>query len=161
MADRSTGRTRYQWGLLLLAAVLLVAWLLVDGARPSDPDPEPVGGATTSSSPSFSPTTDPGAGAATDPRSGLPVVRLGDLPPEAARILDLIDRGGPFDEDEDGSTFRNDEEILPEQPRGYYREYTVPTPGSADRGARRIVAGEDGELYWTADHYRSFSRIVD
>ena len=52
------------------------------------------------------------------------------------------------------------EEILPDEPRGYYAEYTVPTPGSDDRGARRIVAGEGGELYWTDDHYRSFSSIA-
>ena len=91
---------------------------------------------------------------------GLSVVSLADLPPEASRIVDLIDSGGPFDEDRDGVTFRNDEELLPDRPSGYYREYTVPTPGSDDRGARRIVAGEDGELYYTGDHYRSFSRIA-
>ena len=67
---------------------------------------------------------------------------------------------GPFPEDRDGVTFENREELLPDQPRGYYREYTVPTPGSDDRGARRIVVGEGGELYWTADHYSSFSRIA-
>ena len=162
---RSAGRQRYQWGLLLLAAVLLVAWLFVD--RTGDPDAASDAGSSTSASSSptheftatTTPTTDPTSSASTDPESGLPVVRLADLPPEASRILDLIDRGGPFDEDEDGGTFRNDEEILPDQPRGYYREYTVPTPGSDDRGARRIVAGERGELYWTGDHYRSFSRI--
>ncbi|MCA9982332.1 MAG: ribonuclease, partial [Anaerolineales bacterium] len=61
----------------------------------------------------------------------------------------------------DGSTFQNREGLLPSQPRGYYREYTVETPGSRDRGARRIVAGEGGEFYYTADHYASFARIWD
>ncbi len=169
MAARSAGRRRYQWGLLLVVAGLLVAWVLLDGWRTSEPAPS--GTATSpTSSPSSSPTrevtspdtgtTEPGDDAGTDPESGLPIVRLADLPPEAALILDLIDRGGPFAEDEDGGTFRNDEEILPDRPRGYYREYTVPTPGSDDRGARRIVAGDGGELYWTGDHYRSFSRIA-
>ncbi len=59
----------------------------------------------------------------------------------------------------DGSTFQNREGILPPQPQGYYSEYTVETPGSSDRGARRIVGGKDGELYYTDDHYSSFSWI--
>ena len=92
--------------------------------------------------------------------SGLPLVQLAALPPEAAETVDLIDADGPFPEDEDGGTFENREELLPDEPRGYYAEYTVPTPGADDRGARRIVAGDDGELYWTGDHYRSFERIV-
>ena len=100
------------------------------------------------------------AGASTDPVSGLPVVQLADLPPEAAATLALIDAGGPFPNRQDGATFQNRERILPAQPKGYYREYTVPTPGSDDRGARRIVTGRDGELYWTADHYDSFSWIA-
>ena len=96
----------------------------------------------------------------TDPASGLPVVQLAALPPEAAETVELIDAGGPFPEDEDGGTFGNREDLLPDEQMGYYAEYTVPTPGSEDRGARRIVAGDDGELYWTEDHYRSFERIV-
>ena len=69
-------------------------------------------------------------------------IRLADLPPEARETLALIKRGGPFPfPRKDGSTFGNFENRLPERPRGYYREYTVPTPGSRDRGARRIVAG--------------------
>ncbi|WP_457205470.1 ribonuclease domain-containing protein [Nocardioides sp. P5_C9_2] len=96
----------------------------------------------------------------TDASGGLSVVLLADLPPEAADTVVLIDAGGPFPEDEDGGTFGNREELLPDRPQGYYTEYTVPTPGSEDRGARRIVAGQDGELYWTGDHYASFERIV-
>jgi ribonuclease T1 len=155
MPGRSAGRVRYQWGLLLLVAVMLVAWLFVGGTGTGDTATDP-GVAATSTSTATSDPSDSG----TDPESGLPLVRVADLPPEAARILDLIDAGGPFDGARDGVTFENREEILPDQPRGYYREYTVPTPGSDDRGARRIVAGDDGERYYTGDHYSSFSRIA-
>ena len=97
-------------------------------------------------------------------------VLLADLPPEARQTLDLIKHGGPFPYPrKDGSSFGNFEKRLPERPRGYYREYTVPTPGSRDRGARRIVAGggphgdvaRSGEYYYTHDHYRSFRRIQE
>jgi ribonuclease T1 len=99
---------------------------------------------------------------------GIKTVALADLPPEAQHTLRLIQRGGPFPYPrKDGSTFGNFEKRLPPQARGYYREYTVPTPGSRDRGARRIVAGSgrndnvatSGEYYYTDDHYRSFRRI--
>lgn len=91
---------------------------------------------------------------------GLRWVRLTDLPREAQQTVALIENGGPFPYAMDGSTFRNFEGILPTRPRGYYREYTVPTPGESDRGARRIVTGdEDRELFYTADHYESFVRV--
>jgi len=95
-------------------------------------------------------------------------VALAELPAEAQQTLRLIKQGGPFPyAHKDGSVFGNFEKRLPLQPRAYYREYTVPTPGRRDRGARRIVAGEgsggdvatSGEYYYTADHYRSFRRI--
>ena len=169
MAGPASGRQRYQWGLLLLVAVLLVAWLFVGNGDQDDPS----GSTSASTSPSSSssdgltttdPTTDPtddtGGDGGTDPESGLPIVQVSDLPPEAAETLDLIDAGGPFPEDRDGVTFENREDLLPDHPVGYYKEYTVPTPGSDDRGARRIVVGEDGELYYTGDHYSSFSRIA-
>src|SRR5699024_1100150 len=94
-----------------------------------------------------------------DPESGLPWIAEQDLPPQGRDTLHLIDRGGPFPYDKDGSVFGNREGLLPDADRGYYREYTVPTPGESDRGARRIVTGSQGEYYWTADHYESFSRI--
>ena len=83
------------------------------------------------------------------------------LPAEARETLKLIDAGGPFPYRRDGITFQNRERRLPEQARGYYREYTVPTPGSRDRGARRIVTGDKPPVvfYYTADHYQSFRRI--
>jgi ribonuclease T1 len=94
-------------------------------------------------------------------------VDLAALPREAQETLALIQAGGPFRYRKDGSVFGNREKRLPQQARGYYREYTVPTPGAKDRGARRIVAGSgergdvrtSGEYYYTDDHYTSFRRI--
>ena len=72
----------------------------------------------------------------------------------------LIGAGGPYPFPQDGAVFENRESLLPDADDGYYHEYTVETPGSADRGARRIVVGNQGEAYWTDDHYASFWRIV-
>lgn len=93
------------------------------------------------------------------------VVALASLPPEARATEQLIRTGGPFAHAKDGSVFGNRERQLPRQPRGYYREYTVQTPGARDRGARRIVCGGRAAAvpeacYYTADHYASFKRIV-
>ena len=81
------------------------------------------------------------------------------LAPEAQRTLQLIRRGGPFPFERDGAVFGNHERLLPPRTRGYYHEYTVPTPRAANRGARRIVVGRNGEFYYTGDHYRTFRRI--
>ena len=86
-------------------------------------------------------------------------IPLGQLPPEALEVLLLIADGGPYPYSQDGSTFQNREGLLPDRPRGHYREFTVETPGSPDRGARRLVAGDDGEVYYTDDHYDSFSFV--
>lgn len=110
--------------------------------------------APTATAPPRLPTTIPAA------NDGLPTIPFESLPPEAQRTLELIDRGGPFPYDRDGITFGNREGLLPQQSGGYYREYTVVTPGSADRGARRIIAGRDGQRYYTDDHYESFRRVV-
>ena len=91
--------------------------------------------------------------------SALAVVALAALPAEARHTARLIRQGGPFPYERDGVEFRNRERLLPRQDRSYYREYTVQTPGLTHRGARRIVAGRGGELYYTDDHYRSFRRI--
>lgn len=89
------------------------------------------------------------------------VAAQSDLPTEALATLDLIERGGPFPYRKDGSVFGNREGRLPDAARGYYHEYTVPTPGSPDRGARRIVTGGTPPAVWyyTDDHYRSFRPI--
>jgi ribonuclease T1 len=88
-------------------------------------------------------------------------IALEKLPPEARETLALIKAGGPFPYPRDGAVFSNREGLLPMRERGYYREYTVRTPGAKHRGARRIVAGRGAEYYYTADHYRSFRRIIE
>ncbi|MFZ6727060.1 ribonuclease domain-containing protein [Undibacterium sp. MH2W] len=90
-------------------------------------------------------------------------VAIADLPREAQTTLALIKQGGPFPYPKDGVVFGNYESRLPKQKRGYYHEYTVPTPGARNRGIRRIIAGgnptSSGEYYYTNDHYESFRRI--
>lgn len=156
---------------LPLVIALLLAAFWAGGLRSPGQDP---GGATTSgefAGPSGARAGDEAAQAeGTDAVPGdAPRRRAGPtptradawLPPEAVATLELIEAGGPFPYRRDGVTFENRERRLPAEPRGYYREYTVPTPGSRDRGARRIVAGGDPPevFYYTADHYRSFRRV--
>ena len=86
-------------------------------------------------------------------------VRSGELPKEARQTLELIRSNGPFPYRHDGATFGNREKRLPLRANGYYREYTVKTPGERTRGARRIIRGTGGELYYTDDHYNHFRRI--
>ena len=86
-------------------------------------------------------------------------IALAELPREAQQTLQAIKRGGPFAFERDGVVFGNYERRLPPRSRGYYREYTVPTPGVRSRGARRLIAGRGGEYYYTDDHYRTFRRI--
>jgi ribonuclease T1 len=86
-------------------------------------------------------------------------IARGELPREARETLALIDKGGPFPYERDGGVFGNFEKRLPIRERGYYLEYTVRTPGVKHRGARRIVAGRNGERYYTDDHYQTFRRI--
>jgi ribonuclease T1 len=92
-------------------------------------------------------------------------VALASLPPQARTTYNLVLQGGPFPYDKDGDIFANRERQLPSQPRGYYREYTVKTPGASNRGTRRIVCGGQPvtapqACYYTADHYASFRKIV-
>lgn len=96
--------------------------------------------------------------------SQIEVVGLSQLPRQAQDVHQRILAGGPFRYEKDGTVFGNRERLLPREPRGFYREYTVPTPGARNRGARRIVCG--GKVvqmpetcFYTADHYQSFSRI--
>ncbi len=99
------------------------------------------------------------------PLDNLGTVALAALPAEAQKTQGLIRTGGPFPYSKDGVVFGNREQLLPRRERGFYREYTVPTPGSRDRGARRIVCGGQRPTlpeacYYTADHYASFKRIA-
>jgi ribonuclease T1 len=93
-------------------------------------------------------------------RQSMPEIAVGELPREARETLALVQRGGPFPHERDGVAFGNFEKRLPPKERGYYREYTVRTPGVQHRGARRIVTGRRGERYYTDDHYQSFKRIT-
>jgi guanyl-specific ribonuclease Sa len=120
------------------------------------------GGATTRSSAVAAtgscPAPKPGTpGAST---SKLPLRSLCALPPQAAQTWHLIDTGAKLPYPRDGIVFNNAEKLLPGQTRGYYHEYTVPTPGERTRGARRLITGSGHELYYTGDHYRSFV-VVD
>lgn len=88
-------------------------------------------------------------------------ISVAELPPEARDTLRAIKQGGPFASPRDGVVFKNYERILPKHPRGYYREYTVKTPGAHNRGTRRIISGGLNEYYYTADHYKTFKRILE
>jgi ribonuclease T1 len=134
-----------------------------DGSRDATQEP----GASASQA-----TTQLGQAASTTPaasgaqeRSALAAVTKAQLPAEAAETLRLIKAGGPFPFGEDGVLFRNSAGLLPQHPRGYYHAYTVRTPGSADRGKRRIVCGgprrQTSDCYYTDDYYASFKRIAE
>lgn len=140
-----------RWGIQLVLGLLVLLgglWLVTGGDDGSGAD-----GSSRSASAS------PGADGTPD--SSLETVVESDLPEEGRETLDLIRSDGPFPYDRDGVTFENREGILPSQGSGYYREYTVPTPGSDDRGARRIVGGDEGDRYYTEDHYASFRQIEE
>lgn len=110
-------------------------------------------------------TQQPAAARSPEVAVGMPTISLESLPAQARHTHRLILKGGPFPYDKDGTVFFNRERLLPPQPRGWYREYTVRTPGVRNRGARRIVCGgkppnQPEVCFYTADHYASFSRIV-
>lgn len=153
---------------LTVAAALLVWWATSDDDSGGDGRqvgrvPSTSAGSTTSEpgvpTDSTASTSTPTGDAATDPVSGLAWIAETELPPEALDTLDEIDAGPPYPYDRDGITFENREGLLPDEETGYYQEFTVETPGSADRGARRIIWGLDDEFYYTDDHYASFRRI--
>lgn len=172
-------RRRWTVGTLLLglavAALVVFNLFMAPGGAPPGPGRQsaaPQG--TTTASPAIStpaPTSATSAPAAAPPSSakpsgvqntsGLAAIRESQLPAEGRRTLALIRQGGPYPYSRDGVTFGNFERILPRKASGYYREYTVPTPGESDRGARRIVAGQAGDKYYSADHYGSFKFIAE
>lgn len=174
-------RTRRPLLALLLLGVLLAGGYLISAVRSDDSSSNGSGPAATAgpgatarrtgtAGPTARPTVTvrpggtarptPGPGGTGRPGAdGLGTVPVAALPVEAQRVLRLIDAGGPFPYAQDGTVFGNLERLLPARQRGWYREYTVPTSGSRDRGARRIIAGQDGARYYTADHYGSFARV--
>jgi ribonuclease T1 len=102
---------------------------------------------------------------AADAKTADTTIAVAQLPVQGRDVLTLIDKGGPFRHDKDGTVFGNRERLLPLQPRGFYREYTVRTPGVSHRGARRIVCGglkpiQPEACFYTEDHYASFRRII-
>ena len=153
--DRTPSLTHRVIAALLLG-VLLAAGCSVDAERAGPGLATPTRPAAT---PPATGAATPATSAAPSVHSRLPGVAAADLPAEARRTLVLIDRRGPFPYRRDGAVFGNRERLLPIRGPAYYREYTVPTPGERDRGPRRIVAGQRGERYYTADHYRSFREI--
>ena len=144
-------RKRNPWAWLLLAIALVAAWLLWPTR-----DTPPESGTSAPTAPT-SPVAPPLADAPSGPARALPKF----LPAEAQRTIELVQRGGPFPYRQDGSVFGNREGHLPRQSRGWYREYTVDTPGLGHRGARRIITGGQPprEWYYTDDHYDSFRRF--
>ncbi len=160
------------WAVIALVLVAAVAGFVLQrgrgGATSADPRHERLPPGPTPpipSAPPQSPTAEPPSDPSTrrpDPGARtVDVDGIGDAEERAAitAVARAIDRGGPFAYRKDGVTFENREQRLAAHPRGYWHEYTVPTPGSDDRGARRLIAGPDGELFYTDDHYRTFLRI--
>lgn len=147
---------RVRWPLLALVAliVLLVIGYAVSAVHHGSPR-----SSTSASTGSHGSAPVSGHGAGPASTGSAPEIPLSSLPPQVSATVDLILQGGPFPYREDGVVFANAERHLPIEARGYYHEFTVPTPGSLDRGARRIITGLDGEFYYTADHYESFRRV--
>ncbi|MGN7202217.1 ribonuclease domain-containing protein [Arthrobacter sp. SAFR-044] len=152
---------------LLITTLVVLAMVAFGGAGILGQQTESATPGTASSQ-----TSTPGGAAASGPAkqpaphraanpSSLAEIRESALPVEGRRVLALIREGGPFQYGQDDQVFGNFERVLPVRDRGYYREYTVPTPGELDRGARRIVAGNGGEKYYTGDHYGTFKYIVE
>ncbi|MFK4112896.1 ribonuclease domain-containing protein [Streptomyces sp. NPDC002176] len=141
---------RYSGRARLFAGVLAVLGVLLAGCAGTD---------TATESPAASQKSGPAASAPAWAK-GMATVPESRLPAEARRTLALIDQGGPYPYARDGIVFGNFEGHLPGHPRGYYHEYTVPTPGVGSRGARRMITGDGGEFYYTDDHYNSFRAVL-
>jgi ribonuclease T1 len=168
-------RRRWTVGTLLLglavAALAVFNLFISPGGAPPAAGPQgtttasPVFSAAapahSASAPALAPPSSASQAAGVPNASGLPAIRESQLPAEGRRTLALIRHGGPYPYARDGVTFGNFERILPRKASGYYKEYTVPTPGESDRGARRIVAGQAGDKYYTADHYGTFKFIAE
>ncbi len=156
MANRNSNN----WIPWLLLAIVLVGGWMAWPRQQAQPLPAPAGNETARTPPAEIPQPLPPVDASSpSPQDGGHEARLpGFLPPEAHDTIAMIQRGGPFPHRQDGSVFGNREGRLPRKPRGWYREYTVDTPGLSHRGARRIVTGGDPprEWYYSDDHYDSF-----
>ncbi|MCG8917025.1 ribonuclease N [Actinokineospora sp. PR83] len=154
-------RKRITGALVGLVLIVLLGWL-TQVADDSDSTSAPPTGSTTTVVHNL---PGSGSGSAAVPSrgravEGMVVRALSELPPQAGQTWALIEKGGPFPYPRnDGVTFQNREGRLPKQASGYYKEYTVPTPGSPDRGARRLITGSGSEVFYTEDHYDSFVSV--
>lgn len=157
--------------LLALVAALALAFALTrddgdgDGGTRASAPPTAATTASTTASTTRTGATAPGPVGSTAARpdwvpAGMRTVAPARLPAEARETLRLIAAGGPFPYSRDGVVFGNREKLLPAEPDGYYREYTVRTPGAVDRGARRIVTGKNTERFYSDDHYASFAAVL-
>jgi ribonuclease T1 len=156
--NRNRAAAPLAWLALIIATVIVSQWQKKDAPAPHA-QPAPVAVERPAQRPAEAP-------AARPVERPAPADALAEAIPDAAereqvrKTLDLIDGGGPFPyPKKDGTVFGNREGRLPAQARGYYREYTVPTPRAKNRGARRIVRGKGGETWYTNDHYGSFVRL--
>jgi len=163
---RRRGRFPFLGAIALLAILGVIAWVFVK-------NPDMVAAASARSGhiswtaatasvppPAVSPPTSSATSKKIDAETGLPWIDASALPAQGRQVLALIDKGGPYPYDQDGTTFSNAERLLPIKAKGFYTEYTVKLPSSSDRGPVRIVMGGKGQLYfWTTDHYASFARI--
>ncbi|MFC5722424.1 ribonuclease domain-containing protein [Streptomyces gamaensis] len=155
---RPAGRALRTLTALLAALPLLLLPACSSGGHKTE---RPAAGSSGSTAAPAPGATSGAAAAATPPwAKGMKTVSRSKLPAEARHTLDLIDKGGPFPYDKDGTVFGNYENRLPKQRRGYYHEYTVPTPGARNRGAQRIITGDHSERYYTSDHYETFEAVV-
>ena len=145
---------------VLLAALVLLFGLAGCASGSASPATTVTETVTVTASPESTPAPSPTASTTSQGTSGLPTVPLSSLPPQAQLTYTLIEQGGPFPYRQDDAVFGNREGILPDEDYGWYREYTVVTPGSGDRGPRRFVVGQDGTYFYTDDHYNSFSEVI-
>ncbi|MEV7551767.1 ribonuclease domain-containing protein [Amycolatopsis sp. NPDC089917] len=153
-------RRRITAALIGLIVLVLAGWFVKDGISGDDTKSSsaPASSSAAQAKPSGAAAK---GGKVAGEESGLPVKPLTGLPSQASDTWKLIEAGGPYPYPRnDDVTFQNREKVLPAKNSGYYREYTVKTPGSPDRGARRLVTGTGKELYYTEDHYKSFV-VVD
>lgn len=149
-------RRRITAALIGLLVLVVGGWLLKDVFSGSSAAPAPSTGTSSASS-----TARPANAKLPGADSGLPVKALSALPTQATDTWKLIEKGGPYPYPRnDGVVFENREKALPRKQSGYYHEFTVKTPGSPDRGARRLITGQAQELYFTENHYASFV-VVD
>jgi len=145
--------------LVGLVVLVVFGWVFKDLTSSSTPSSGPATSSSAGAKPSAPGKATSGAVAGSD--SGLEVKALSSLPSQAADTWKLIEKNGPFPYPRnDGVEFQNREKRLPAKSGAYYKEYTVPTPGSPDRGARRLITGDKQELYYTGDHYDTFV-VVD